>query len=125
MRDGNRSRGVGLVEFETRDYLIEGLKRTDKEVYGRKIRVALSDKTETDSGRGSYNNRSNRSGGGEERPEMSNRWERKVDDSSDDRRRMDFNRDRPNRNDQGRCKLFFISFEHKNKKRFSSSKFLW
>jgi len=44
MRDGNRSRGVGLVEFDTREHLIEALKRTDKEVYGRKIRINVSDK---------------------------------------------------------------------------------
>jgi RNA recognition motif-containing protein len=82
IRDGNRSRGIGLVEFETRENLIDGLKRTDKEVYGRKIRVNVSDKTDshqTDSGRGTFgNNRSNRSGGGggEERPEMGDRWKR-------------------------------------------------
>jgi RNA recognition motif-containing protein len=80
MREGTRSRGVGLVEFETRESLIEGLKRTDKEVYGRKIRVNVSDKTDshqTDSGRGTFGNqRSNRNTGGEERPEMSGTWKR-------------------------------------------------
>jgi RNA recognition motif-containing protein len=77
MRDGTRSRGIGFVEFETREHLIEGLKRTDKEVYGRKIRVNVSDKTDTDGGRGSFgNNRSNRGTGGEERPEMSETWKR-------------------------------------------------
>ena len=83
MKEGTRSRGVGLVEFDTRESLIEGLKRTDKEVYGRKIRVNVSDKTDShhqnENTRGTFgNNRSNRSGGGggEERPEMADRWKR-------------------------------------------------
>jgi translation initiation factor 4B len=106
MREGNRSRGVGLVEFETRESLVEALKRTDKEVYGRKIRINISDKTDlhqTDGNRGNFNYRSNRTG--EERPEMADRWqriERKSDELSDDRPRNDFNRDRPNRSDHGR-----------------------
>ena len=79
MRDGTRSRGVGLVEFDTRENLIDALKRADKEVYGRKIRVAVSDKTDShqsSSSRGTFgNNRPNRSGG-EERPEMADRWKR-------------------------------------------------
>jgi len=77
MRDGTRSRGIGLVEFETRENLIDALKRTDKEIYGRRIRINVSDKTETDSGRGSFgNHRSNRGTGGEDRPEMSSTWKR-------------------------------------------------
>jgi hypothetical protein len=67
------------VEFETRDNLIEGLKRTDKEIYGRRIRVSVSDKTDShqsEGGRGTFgSNRSNR-GGGEERPEMADTWKR-------------------------------------------------
>ncbi|CAF0745667.1 unnamed protein product [Rotaria sordida] len=107
IRDGIRSRGIGLVEFETRDNLIEGLKRSDKEVYGRKIRINISDKPDlhSDSGRGTFgNNRSNR-GGGEERPEMADRWKRaepRPDDTSDDRPSGGFNRDRQNRGDHGR-----------------------
>jgi len=114
MREGNRSRGVGLVEFETRENLIEGLKRTDKEIYGRKIRINVSDKTDfhqTDNNRGNFGNRSNRTG--EERPEMGDRWkriERKSDELSDDRQNTGYNRDRNNRNDHGRCKLVFICF---------------
>jgi hypothetical protein len=66
-----------LVEFETRENLIDALKRTDKEIYGRRIRINVSDKTETDSGRGSFGNyRSNRGTGGEDRPEMSSTWKR-------------------------------------------------
>jgi RNA recognition motif-containing protein len=105
MREGNRSRGIGLVEFETRENLIEALKRTDKEVYGRKIRINVSDKTDlhqTDGNRGNFGHRSYRTGG-EERPEMADRWkrvERKSDELSDDRQRS-------NRIDHGRCKLFF------------------
>jgi RNA recognition motif-containing protein len=80
IRDGTRSRGFGLVEFETRENLIDGLKRTDKEVYGRKIRISVSDKSDshqTDGSRGTFgNHRSNRGGGGEERPEMSGTWKR-------------------------------------------------
>ncbi len=80
IKDGTRSRGIGLVEFETRENLIEGLKRTDKEIYGRKIRVNVSDKTDshqTEGGRGTYgSHRSNRGTGGEERPEMSGTWKR-------------------------------------------------
>jgi hypothetical protein len=119
MREGNRSRGVGLVEFETRESLVEALKRTDKEVYGRKIRINISDKTDlhqTDGNRGNFNYRSNRTG--EERPEMADRWkriERKSDELSDDRPRNDFNRDRPNRSDHGRCKAFFILSSNNNK----------
>ena len=71
------------MELETRESLIDALKKTDKEVYGRKIRVNVSDKTDshnTEGGRGTFgNNRSNRgggSGGGEERPEMADRWKR-------------------------------------------------
>jgi hypothetical protein len=68
------------VDFETRDNLIEALKRTDKEIYGRKIRVNVSDKTDShqnEGGRGFGNNRQNRGGGGEERPEMgADRWKR-------------------------------------------------
>ncbi len=111
MRDGNRSRGVGLVEFDTREHLIEALKRTDKEIYGRRIRVTVSDKTDlhqNDGNRSNFGHRSNRMGGGEERPEMADRWkrvERKSDELSDDRPRNDFNRDRPNRNDHGRRKI--------------------
>jgi hypothetical protein len=111
MRDGNRSRGVGLVTFETRENLIEGLKRTDKEIYGRKIRINVSDKTDfhqSDNNRGNFGNRSNRTG--EERPELSGRWkrnERKSDEFSDDRQGNDFNR---NRNDQGRCKILFFIY---------------
>ncbi|CAF2859805.1 unnamed protein product [Rotaria sp. Silwood2] len=108
LRDGMRSRGLGLVELETRENLIEALKRSDKEVYGRKIRVNVSDKTDshTDSGRGTFgSNRSNRSGGGEERPEMADRWKRaepRSDETSDDRQSSGFNRDRQNRGDHGR-----------------------
>jgi RNA recognition motif-containing protein len=81
MRDGMRSRGVGLVEFETREHLIEALKKTDKEVYGRKIRVNVSDKTDShqnDGNRGGFGSRTHRSGagGGEERPEMADKWRR-------------------------------------------------
>jgi hypothetical protein len=99
MREGNRSRGVGLVEFDTRENLIDALKRTDKEVYGRKIRINVSDKTDvhqTDGNRSNFNYRSNRTG--EERPEMADRWkriERKSDELTDDRQRS-------NRNDHGR-----------------------
>lgn len=77
IRDGIRSRGIGLVEFDTRENLIEALKRTDKEVCGRKIRVSVSDKTDShqnDSGRG-YGNRTHRPGG-DERPGMGERWKR-------------------------------------------------
>ena len=113
MREGNRSRGVGLVEFETRESLIEGLKRTDKEIYGRKIRVNVSDKTDfhqSDNNRSNFGNRSNRMG--EERSELAGKWkrnERKSDDFSDDRPSHEFNRNR-NRDDHGRCKFFFIYF---------------
>jgi len=127
MREGTRSRGVGLVEFETRENLIEGLKRTDKEIYGRKIRINVSDKTDfhqTDSNRGNFGNRSNRTG--EERPEMGDRWkriERKSDELSDDRQHTGYNRDRNNRNDHGRCKLVFIC--SKILKEFCFSEFHW
>ncbi|CAF3960278.1 unnamed protein product [Adineta steineri] len=103
MREGNRSRGVGLVEFDTRENLIDALKRTDKEIYGRKIRINVSDKTDfhqSDSNRSNFGNRSNRTG--EERPEMADRWkrvERRSDEASDDRSNMGHNRDR---NNQGR-----------------------
>ncbi|UJR13436.1 hypothetical protein I4U23_000450 [Adineta vaga] len=104
IRDGNRSRGTGLVEFNTRENLIEALKRSDKEVYGRKIRINVSDKPEfhqSDSHRSHFMNRSNRSG--EDRPDMGERWKR-VERGSDeftnnDRSNMGFNRDR---NNQGR-----------------------
>ena len=80
MRDGTRSRGVGLVEFESRDNLIEASKKSDKEIYGRKIRVNVSDKTDShqSDSRGGFGNRSNRptGGGGEDRPEMADRWKR-------------------------------------------------
>jgi RNA recognition motif-containing protein len=74
-----RSRGIGSVEFDSRENLIEALKKTDKEVYGRKIRISFSDKTDShqaDGGRSTFGNRSNRSGGGEERPEMAGQWKR-------------------------------------------------
>ncbi|UJR33901.1 hypothetical protein I4U23_021320 [Adineta vaga] len=113
LRDGMRSRGIGLVDFETREHLIEALKRTDKEVYGRKIRVTVSDKTDmhqTDGGRGTFgNNRSNRGGGGgEERPEMADKWKRaepRSNDTHDDRQSSGFNRDRQNRGDHGRSNM--------------------
>ncbi|CAF3952473.1 unnamed protein product [Rotaria sordida] len=104
MRDGIRSRGIGLVEFETRENLIEALKRTDKEIYGRKIRINVSDKTDLnqiDNSRTNFFNRSNRTIG-DERPEMSDRWKRKSNDSTDDRQSSAYHRDRPNRNEQGR-----------------------
>ncbi|CAF3720159.1 unnamed protein product [Rotaria sp. Silwood1] len=107
MRDGTRSRGIGLVEFETRENLIEGLKRTDKEIYGRKIRINVSDKTDfnqTDNYRTNFFHRTNRIIG-DERPEMSDRWkriERKSNDSFDERSSSGYNRDRSNRNEQGR-----------------------
>ncbi|CAF0777719.1 unnamed protein product [Rotaria sp. Silwood1] len=111
LRDGMRSRGLGLVEFETRENLIEALKKSDKEVYGRKIRINVSDKNDshTDSGRGTFgSNRSHRSGGGEERPEMADRWKRaepRPDETSDDRPSSGFNRDRQNRGDHGRSTM--------------------
>ncbi|CAM4739806.1 unnamed protein product [Rotaria magnacalcarata] len=111
IRDGMRSKGVGLVEFETRENLIEALKRTDKEFYGRRIHINVSDKTHshTDGGRGGFgHNRSNRTGG-EERPEMSDRWKRaepRSDEISDDRPSGGFNRDnRQNRGDHGRSNM--------------------
>ncbi len=67
------------MEFETRENLIDGLKRTDKEVYGRKIRVSVSDKVDShqnEGGRGFGNHRSNRAAGGEERSEMAGPWKR-------------------------------------------------
>lgn len=111
IRDGTRSRGIGLVEFETREHLIEGLKRTDKEVYGRKIRVSVSDKTDSHHHEGGRNfgNRSHRMAGGnstgEERPGMSERWKRaepRPDDGFNDRRS---NRDGPNREFSGRSNM--------------------
>lgn len=106
IRDGIRSRGIGLVEFDTRENLIEALKRTDKEVCGRKIRVSVSDKTDShqnDSGRG-YGNRTHRPGG-DERPGMGERWKRaepRSDDNFDDRNSTRSHRDRPNRDFGGR-----------------------
>jgi len=129
MREGNRSRGVGLVEFDTREHLIEALKRTDKEVYGRRIRVNVSDKTDlhqNDGNRTNFGYRSNRTVG-EERPEMADRWkrvERKSDELSEDRPRNDFNRDRPNRNDHGRCKIIF-HLKIIRQRIFFFSEFLW
>ena len=79
LKDGGRSRGVGLVEFDKREDLVEALKKNDKEHYGRNIRVAVSDKPElfsNDNNRGFGNNRSNRNNTGEERPEMSGTWKR-------------------------------------------------
>lgn len=107
IRDGTRSRGIGLVEFETRENLIDGLKRTDKEVYGRKIRVSVSDKTDSHQNEGGRNfgNRSHRMGGGEERPGMGERWKRaepRSDDPFDDRNSTRSHRDRPNRDFGGR-----------------------
>lgn len=72
-----RSKGVGLVEFETRENLLDALKRSEKEFYGRSIHVDVSDKTNisSDGGRSGFgHNRSNRTG--EERPEMADRWKR-------------------------------------------------
>ena len=130
MKDGGRSRGVGLVEFEKREDLVEALKKNEKEHYGRNIRVNVSDKPEmysNDNNRGFGNNRSsNRNATGEERPEMMGSWKRaerkfslfllkkttciisirlaRNDGLSDNRSSGGFNRDRPNRNDFGRCK---------------------
>lgn len=111
IRDGTRSRGIGLVEFETRDNLIDALKRTDKEAYGRKIRVSVSDKTDShqnEGGRG-FGNRTHRGGNtGEERPGMGERWKRaepRSDDPFDDRNSMRSNRDRPNRDFSGRSNM--------------------
>ena len=129
MREGNRSRGVGLVEFGTRENLIEALKRTDKEIYGRRIRVNVSDKTDlhqNDSNRSNFGNRYNRMGGradGEERPEMADRWkrvERRSDEFSEDRPRNDFQRDRPQRNEHGRCKNYSSLSKHQTILRFLS-----
>lgn len=70
------------MEFGTREDLIEALKRTDTEIYGRKMRVNVSDKQDlhhTDGGRGGFSGgqRPNRGGpGGEERPEMASTWRR-------------------------------------------------
>ncbi|CAF1269064.1 unnamed protein product [Adineta ricciae] len=115
LRENNRSRGIGFVEFETRDNLIDALKRADKEIYGRKMRITVSDKTDmqVDGGRGSFGGqRSNRggggSGGGEGRPEMDEKWTRaktRPDDASDDRPSSGFNRDRQNRGDHGRSNM--------------------
>lgn len=107
MRDGMRSKGVGLVEFESRENLIEALKRSEKELYGRRIRISVSDKTDIhgDSGRGNAGgHRSHR--GGEERPELANTWKRaepRSDDSHNDQSSGGFHRgDRQHRNDYGR-----------------------
>ncbi|CAF1124595.1 unnamed protein product [Didymodactylos carnosus] len=54
IKEGNRSRGSGFVEFETRDALIEALKRNDKEYFSRKIRVSLSEKNDQADGRGGF-----------------------------------------------------------------------
>lgn len=112
IKDGTRSRGTGLVEFSTREDLIEALKRTDKEIYGRKIRVNVSDKQDlhqTDGGRGGFGGqRTNRPGPGEERPEMSSTWRRaepRSEDTTDERSSSGFNRDRQNRNDNGRSNM--------------------
>ena len=92
MKDGTRSRGIGLVEFDTREHLIDALKRTDQEFYGRKIRIQVSEKTDSHLNDGARENnslRSNRTPAGEERPEMEERWERKnrkFDESWKDRR---------------------------------------
>lgn len=115
------------MEFETRENFIEALKRTDKEVFGRRIRVNVSGKSDfnrVDGNRGHFEQRFNRFGGGrgdgEERPEMADRWkraERRTGDGFEDRPRNDFPRDRPNRNEYGRRKttdsflnLSFVSF---------------
>lgn len=100
------------MEFETRENFIEALKRTDKEVFGRRIRVNVSGKSDfhrADGNRGNFDQRSNRFGGrgGEERPEMADRWkraERRPDEGFEDRPRNDFHRDRPNRNEYERRK---------------------
>lgn len=68
IRNGNRSRGLGLVEFETRENLIQALKRSEKEIYGRKMRVTVSEKTDSQL--------DNSRIGTEERPEMAERWRR-------------------------------------------------
>lgn len=114
IKDGSRSRGTGLVEFGTREDLIEALKRTDTEIYGRKMRVNVSDKQDlhhTDGGRGGFSGgqRPNRGGpGGEERPEMASTWRRaepRNEDTPDERPQSGFNRDRPNRHDNGRSNM--------------------
>lgn len=112
IKEGSRSRGIGLVEFPTRESLIEALKRHDREVYGRKIRVNVSDKPDlyqTDSGRGGFGGqRSHRAGAGEERSELSGTWRRaepRSDDTTDERSTGGFNRDRQNRNDNGRSNM--------------------
>lgn len=107
------------MEFETRENFIDALKRTDKEVFGRRMRVNVSDKDfhQNDGNRSNFNQRSNRMGGGgrgggEERPEMADRWkrvERRPEESFEDRPRNDFNRDRPNRNEHGRRNAFLFS----------------
>ena len=72
-----------------------------------------SDFHHADGSRGHFEQRSNRfggRGGGEERPEMADRWkraERRPDEGFEDRPRNDFNRDRPNRNEYGRRKPTF------------------
>lgn len=108
MREGNRSRGIGLVEFETRENLIEALKRTDREVYGRKIIIKISDKTDfsqNNANRTHFFNQASRIG--DERPEIANTWkriERKFNEPSDDRQGTSgYHRDRPYRDDQERC----------------------
>lgn len=101
--DNGRSRGIGLVEFETRDQLIEALKRTDKELYGRTIRVHVSDKTDSHHSGGRHAYKQNRNEG-EDRPEMDKQWERGIvrSDNNSDRKNRGFNRDGPNRNDFSR-----------------------
>lgn len=106
LRDGNRSRGVGLVELPTREQLIEALKRTDKELFGRKIRVLVSrltDLNQTPNQRNGFGSRPNRTG--DERPEMDNQWKR-VGRHSEDRfdersQRNDFRKQNNSRNDYG------------------------
>ena len=111
--------------------MIEALKKSDKEVYGRRIRVNVSDKTESqmDGARGlPGKNRSTR-GIGEERPEMADRWTRaerkystclfllinnrfflaRSDETSDDRFGNGINRDRQNRGHFGPCKLLICT----------------
>ncbi|CAF0896396.1 unnamed protein product [Adineta ricciae] len=107
IRENNRSRGAGLVEFSSRETLIEALKRSDKEVYGRKIRINVSDKPDfhqVDGHRNQFHNRFNRSG--EDRPEMGDRWkrgERRSDEfSNNDRPHTGYNR---GRDDQERSKF--------------------
>jgi len=106
LRDGTRSKGVGLVELPGREQLIEAIKRTDKELFGRKIRVLVSKFTDVNRNehqRNSFGSRSNRTG--EERAEMADQWKR-VGGNSDrtfkDRpQRNDFRKSNNSRNDYG------------------------